>query len=165
MILLERVSRVSCSCVKFCDAVSNRGKKWQWRWEYFSTVSICPSRETKLFVSIERVSIYVASDYYLVNIDSQLASALMHRRILHLHRTCWRWCLSSSVLNRVISCKRCIVSSISWLFIALPLNIIRSWYIFADYEQNLLTRLIGGLRVIQLLKNWKKIIKLICYIF
>lgn len=71
------------------------------------------------------VSLHLASDYYLVNIDSQLAPALMRQRVARLRRTCWRRCLPSSALDRVISCKRCVVPSIPWLFTALLLNMIR----------------------------------------
>lgn len=57
------------------------------------------------------VSLHLASDYYPVNIDSQLAPALMRQRIARLCRTCRRRCLSSSTLDRVISCKHCVAPS------------------------------------------------------
>lgn len=88
------------------------------------SIDLSPSRAVIRYRS--NMSLHLASDYYLVNIDSQLAPALMCARGLHLRRTCRRRCLPSSALNRVISCKRCVAPSIlAWLFTALSLNTIR----------------------------------------
>lgn len=68
-------------------AVGNRQSKKATLMEHLSVVSTCLLRGTSYR---SNVSLHLTSDYYLVNIDSQLAPALMRQRIassLHMPKT------------------------------------------------------------------------------
>lgn len=76
----RRTNARSCSRVKCRGAITNRRKNdndadgtFQYR------IDLSPPRTVIRYRS--NVSLHLASDYYLVNIDSQLAPALMRQRI------------------------------------------------------------------------------------
>jgi len=75
-----RANTRSCSCVKFHGAIiCQRKNDNNADGTFQNSIDLSPPRAVIRYRS--NVSLHLASDYYLVNIDSQLAPALMRQRI------------------------------------------------------------------------------------